>query len=147
MHTVDFGSDRHQTAGCPVERLLSASWCLVGSFFLLFQSAFLEVTKYYSSTIAILNNFSYKNQSFKASFAYQDFAPIINSRIHVQIWSNETVILSVYEVKWVIFKLIFCHLKMLARPWPLQCSIPRVRPFKWGTVWRFISSGMKTAST
>ena len=64
---------------------------------------------------------------------------------HVKIRSNETVIWSVYEVKWVLFKLFFCHLKLLACPWPLQCSIPRVRAFKWGNVWHSISRGIRTA--
>ena len=36
---------------------------------------------------------------------------------------------------------------MLACLWPLLCSIPRVRAFKWGIVWRFIWRGIKTATT
>ena len=62
----------------------------------------------------------------------------------IQIRSNETAVWPVYEVKWVLFKLIFCHLKMLARPWALQCSIPRVRAFRWGTLWHSTSRGIKT---
>ena len=65
----------------------------------------------------------------------------------LQIRSNETAVWSIYEVKWVLFKLIFCQLKMLACPWPLLCSIPRVRAFKWGIVWCFISRGIKMATT
>ena len=63
----------------------------------------------------------------------------------IQIRSNETAVWPVYEVKWVLFKMIFCHLKMLARPWPPQCSIPRVRAFRWGTLWHSTSRGIKTA--
>ena len=62
----------------------------------------------------------------------------------IQIQSNEPAVWSVYEVKWVLFKLIFCHLEMLARSCPLLCSIPRVRAFKWGTVWHSTSRGNRT---
>ena len=68
-------------------------------------------------------------------------------RLHIQIRSNKTLIWSVYEVKWVVFKLIFCHLKLLACPWPLLCSIPCVRAFKWGNVWHSTSRGIKTTKS
>ena len=79
-----------------------------------------------------------------------NFTSILEESCNVFIWSiqirsNETVISSVYDVKWVLFKLIFYPLKMLVRPWPLQCSIPRVRAFKWGTVWHSTSRGIRTA--
>ena len=32
----------------------------------------------------------------------------------------------------------------MPRPCPLLCSIPRVRAFKWGTVWHSTSRGIKT---
>ena len=63
---------------------------------------------------------------------------------YVQIQSNETAVWSVYDVKWELFKLIFFHLKMLAYPWLLLCSIPRVRAFRWSTVWHSTSRGIKT---
>ena len=64
--------------------------------------------------------------------------------IDIQIRSNETAVWCVYEVKWVLFKLIFCPLKMLARPCQLHCSKPSVRAFKWGTVWHSTSRGIRT---
>ena len=66
--------------------------------------------------------------------------------VTVQIWSNETVIWSVYKVKWILFKWIFCLLKMLAHQCQLLCSIPLVRAFKWGAVWHSTSRGIRTAS-
>ena len=63
----------------------------------------------------------------------------------MHIRSNETVIWSVYEVKWILFKLIFCHLKILACPRPFLCSIPHVRAFKWGTIWHSTSRGIRTS--
>ena len=33
---------------------------------------------------------------------------------------------------------------MLACPWALQYSIPRVRAFRWGTLWHSTSRGIKT---
>ena len=65
----------------------------------------------------------------------------------LQIRSNETAVWPVYEVKWVLFKMIFCHLKMLACPWPLQSSIPHVRAFRWGTLWHFTSGSIKTTKS
>ena len=49
--------------------------------------------------------------------------------------------------KIVLFKTVWRYLKVLPHPCPPQWSIPRVRAFKWGTVWRFISRGFKTATT
>ena len=65
------------------------------------------------------------------------------SYLNSDIRSNETAVWSVYDVKWVLFKLIFCPLKMLACPCPLHCSIPCVRAFKWGTVWHSTSRGIR----
>ena len=59
---------------------------------------------------------------------------LVQSLIYKYSRSNETAVWPVYEVKWVLFKMIFCHLKMLAHPWPPHCSIPRVRAFRWGTL-------------
>ena len=46
--------------------------------------------------------------------------------------------------KMSIFQTDFCHLKMLACPWPFLCSIPHVRAFKWGTIWHSTSRGIRT---
>ena len=81
---------------------------------------------------------------FKSHFRIHRKQFRINIWKEVQIRSNETTVWPVYEVKWVLFKMIFCHLKMLARPWPPQCSIPRVRAFRWGTLWHFTSWSIKT---
>ena len=45
------------------------------------------------------------------------------------------------------FQTDFCHLKMLAYPWPLLYSIPHVTVFKWGTVWHSASRGIRTTKS
>ena len=68
---------------------------------------------------------------------------VISKEIH-ELRSHETTAKPVYEVNWVLFKLIFCHLKILAHPWLLLCFIPHVRALKWGTVWHSTSRGIRT---
>ena len=38
-------------------------------------------------------------------------------------------------------------IELLPRPWLVKGSRPLLKPFKWGTVWLFISRGIKTATT
>ena len=58
---------------------------------------------------------------------------------YIQIRSNEIVVWSVHEVKWVLFQLVFGPLKMLACPGPHLGSIPWVSALKECTVWHFTS--------
>ena len=51
-----------------------------------------------------------------------------------------------YDVKWVLFKWIFCHVKVLSYPYPSDMSEPISKPFKWGTLWNFISRFIRNTS-
>ena len=66
---------------------------------------------------------------------------------NIQLRSHETAAGPVYEAKWLLFKLIFCQLKMLACPWQLLSSIPHVSALKWGTLWHSTSRGIRTTKS
>lgn len=99
-----------------------------------------------------LPNFAHLPTHVDICWHLSSYLPYVNLDIwnttshnwYIQIRSNETVTWPVYDVKWVLFKMSFCPLKMLACPWPLQCSIPHKRAFNWVTKWHSTSRGIRT---
>ena len=58
-------------------------------------------------------------------------------------WRLETRRVRQSNVKWVHFKRVLCCLKVLARPFLHHLLSSLLRIFKWGTVWSFISRGIR----
>ena len=56
---------------------------------------------------------------------------------YIQSCSHETDAWPVYEANWVLFKVVWCSIKMLLCPCILEGSRPLVRSFKWHTAWSF----------
>ena len=65
----------------------------------------------------------------------------------IQLHSYDIASRPVYDGKWVLFKVVLCSVKVLPSPGLDESSRQLLRPFKWGTVWLFISRGIKTDTT
>ena len=55
--------------------------------------------------------------------------------------------IALYEVKWVLFKWVFCYVKVLPHSCLPDIFLPLIRPFKWCTAWSFISKDIRNTSS
>ena len=78
------------------------------------------------------------------SRTWQTNGILIDICTYIQLFSYETAAWPVYEGKWALFKVVWCSVKVLPRLHLVKGFRPLLRTFKWGTLWCFISRGIKT---
>ena len=140
-------------------------WESFQSCFLLFRRIFkhfpvflnLKFYKCYIMTFLSLNSFSSLEEfeeSLILSFYHLKLFSSCSDRVQSCSYPHSKLDKYTNTVKWnrhfvclwykmSTFQTVFCHLKMLACPWPLLCSIPREGAFKWGTIWHSTSRGVR----
>lgn len=92
----------------------------------------------YRIEIPHLKVIKYARQGF---FSEPEMLNVLQQRFHyrftckyVQLRSYETAARPVYEGKWVLFKVVWCRIKVQLCPRPVEGSRPLLTTFKWGTV-------------
>ena len=91
--------------------------------------------------IQVLNFF--KPDIFKALQQWFEFTTLTRLKYTIRSWTNR--LLASVWYKTGTFQLVVVTIKGLPLPRNLKASIPLLRAFKWGTVCKFTSKGVKTA--
>ena len=90
----------------------------------------------------VIQNLHYKTREKRGRSLFSNSNPSIKPTVRNNWVSTRPCLCS----KFSIFKMSWQMLKVLPQLSPLDQSLPYLRAFQWGTVWLYISSGIKNTT-